>query len=322
MKRALVFVVGFVAAIPVCAQTNLSFLTSRAALLAFAIDQADTASFELGAPSRVGTQAVWKVKFSVNHTSADILRFYTTNRFGINVLNPNDEVSVAGKVFNGDGDQILSQSYSSQPTLTKTGYSLPKVFLNLGLEKYVAIKFDKPVSSAEVFCVDPFTKKTYNEKWLPVSGCKVYFPSASCGTGFLDVKFNDGTESYYDLCNGGIEIPGFFIGQEVASASVDNFLSFTNPMFVRDQIFSQNGVGTNRTYELVIENSHGDGRNVKFLISSTEGCYPLGLWVRPKFGSWSHFPWLAKDYTVILFPEGVWYVIPDWDRRQFHEPDL
>jgi hypothetical protein len=312
------------------AQTNLSFLTSKAALRAYAVEQAVSANSSIYSPSQVGNQTTgYGYIIPTNHTSVDIFKGYVGQTFSITILNPQDWVYLNAWVLNSDGDELFYGYSSTQPVLGKGGYSLPAIpSLTLTIASYIPVKFINAVSSAEIMYTDPSTGQTYNYQQLQSYGNKIYFPSDSAGDGFLVVNFTDGTQANYDLKHGGAKTSGTSISQTISSANIDNLLSYTNPVQVVDELQSQGGIGENRTYEVLA----GYGVNCPvgytcvpvspaFYVWTSEGVVPIGYYYR-KAGSltWQYVQTSDGSAYIPFTASGTWYVVPNWNPLQFSEP--
>ncbi|GEM_PF-1791949 len=325
----LTFIVAFAATITAFAQTNLSFLTSKAALRAYAVDQANISTTYLFAPTEVGNQAAtYDYLIPTNHTSADILKGYVNQTFNIIVLDPNDYVTIEGAVYNSDNDQLFYGISSAQSVLSNGVYSLPTISMILELSPFIPVEFTKQIAGAEMIYTDPVTGQTYNEQQLQVYGSKVYFPIDSAGDGYLVVNFTDGTQSNFDLKHGGVKTSGVSISQFVSAATIDNLVTYTNPPQVIDELQSQGGIGENRTYEILA----GFGTvcpvgytcvpiSTKFFIWTSEGYVPLGYYYRQSGSqTWQYTPAENGSANIPFSAIGTWYVIPYWDSTQFTEP--
>ena len=143
------------------AQTNLSFLVSKAALRAYAVEQAKTASFSLSSQSQVGNQTTTGTILPMNHVSADIINAVSQSG-SITVLNLKDWVYREAFAVNSDGDMLLYGYSSTLPVFGKGGYYLPTNSVTLVLNSQIPVKFAKQVSYAEIEYTDPTTGQTYS----------------------------------------------------------------------------------------------------------------------------------------------------------------
>lgn len=326
MKNIIVTVFLVMAAFAAVAQTNLPFLTSKAALRAYAVQQAQTATMQLWSQSTVGQPVGARMIIPSNHTSADIIKFFTISSASLKVLNPKDQVYLDENVLNADGDSLFYGYGSSLPFLGKGSlYDLPAISAVLRLQSWIPVKFSKQVSSAEMLYVDPITGQTYNNQQLYAYGNNVYYPSDSAGGGFLKVNYPDGSQDIFDLKNGGIKVSGIALTQKIASASIEGLLSFTNPIQtgVIDTIPSNLGIGQNRTYEVIMAGPVTTTNYITVSITTSEGYRPLGIWViapgtvKPVY--YQQGP--SLPYVPIPVGGGVFYMVPEWDPAQFREPD-
>jgi len=327
MKKKIIMMVlvGLVAAFAARAQDALPFLTSRAFLVAYAEDQAVTAGANLYSPSQVGGQTTsWVAIIPPNHVAADILSTFIGQTYRISVLNGADPIYMGESVNNADNFLLFYGGSPYQPVLGKGGYYLPPVSVTLKMVDDVPVKFPKPVSNAEALPVDKTTGMTRNRQQVPTFGNTVFFPANLAGNSFLTVNFVDGTQSSYDLrpSGGGAKTVGTQITQQVSSASIENFVSYVDPWQIVDQIPAVNGIGTNRTYEVTMDSKQPWPNKVPFSVSTTEGFYPLGVWMCPKGSfAWAYVPWIpGQNHTWLPFLIGTWWVVPDWDPAQFSEP--
>ena len=301
-------------------QPDLSWLTSRANLRAYAVQQATVATGILSSRSQVGSQINnWSVNIPAVHSSADIFAVYTGQQRNITILNTQDVVYLDSWVTNSDGELLFWGSSSTKAVNGKGGgYYLPAMPLNLNMAGNVTVKFTKDVASAEVMYIDPTTGQTNSQQQLNVTGNKIYFPTGSAGMVFLVVNFTDGTQVSYDLRDSGAENDGTTLSQVTSSVSIADFVSYQNPTSVVDQIPSQNGIGTNRTYEIVLSGMSF----VPFSVKTSEGFYPIGLWIQMAGDTtWSYLQWGSVQTSMLLqLKAGVWYVVPNWNPAQFSEP--
>jgi len=307
------------------AQTNLSFLTSKGALRAYAVEQAVTACGQLSAPTQVGNQInSWGNILNTNHTSADILSTYANKLLSITILNPKDQIYLNAWVLNGDGDALFYGGTGTYPVYSKGGggYVLPQLSVKLILASVIPVKFNKPVSNADIVYTDPVTGQTANYQQLASNGNKVYFPTDSAGKGFLQVNFTDGTQMSYDIHTGaggadtGISVPE----QTWTESTIDNLVQYKDPWTygVVNTLQSSQGIGLNRTYELILSSKGYVG----FQLNTSEGANATGYWYRT-FGSqnWLYVPAINGIGQIPVTSAGTWYVVPDWDPSQFREPD-
>lgn len=307
------------------AQTNLYFLASKSALRSYAIEQARTAQIQMYCNSQVQYPLGQGVILPTNHTSLDIIRFFTNTPMSVTILNLKDYVWLNGWVSNPDGDILFYASSVSYPTLGAGGYRVPFYAL-ITLSSSIPVKFDKAVDSAQFLDVDSTSGQTTWSQYLGVYGNKVYFNSDYAGHGYLIVTMKDGTKRSYDLGNGGAQMQGTLVSGLVSSASIENLVSYSNTLsLVSDVIPSYNGIGQNKTYEFVQNYNTNlvSGVVLAFAITTSEGYSPLGYWVRQSGTPlWQFKPAATNANTTINFgPVGTWYVIPEWDDSQFREPD-
>ncbi len=224
-----------------------------------------------------------------------------------------------GNVANADGDTLFYGGSSEYAVEGRGGARLPKFQFNLFLSYTVPIKFDQPVERAEFWYVDPAEGRTVQKVPLYGYGNKIYFQSDFAGKGFVVVTFKDGTQRIYNLKDGGSILSPTVLVAQAENVHIENLMSYRDPSVIQDTIQSWNGVGYNKTYEVI--STYPAWVNIS--VSTTEGFYPIGYWVRPQGGqSWQYYKsGSGIPYVPIQFGAGVWYVVPDWNTNQFKEPD-
>ncbi len=340
LTLALAVVLGFLPSITFAqAPATLSFLTSKAALRAYAVEQATNASIQVYAESQVSTQPVMTTTaFPTKHTSQDILSFFNGSSPSITIVNPMDTVYTWASVVNADGDQYFYASAQSLPVATNNIYSLSPVTLTLVLDDWIAVSFGKSVSSATLLYVDPNSGQTTGSQYLSSYINKIYFPTASAGNGYLVVNFTDGTSVNYDLRTG-TQVPNISLAQKVSSSSIDGLIYFTDPLNIVDiGISSVNGIGENHTYEVSISHSALLGDDVlrtpiPVFAATTEGAVAVGFWVRLQGNtSWqfssanvqANIPGFTFAQGTMMaqipFHAGTYYIVPVWNPTDFAEP--
>lgn len=301
------------------AQTNLSFLTSPAALRAYGVEKATRAYTYLSCQSMVGNPLWIYTDIPTNHTSADILNVYDGKVLSISVFNPEDTVYGGGTVCDKDGNCLFYGYFYQQPVAVpgKPGWVLPTMPLVLKMNPSIAVTFDKNISSVQMFYVDPITGQTYDYEWLNSYGNKIWFPIDAAGQGFLVVKFIDGTSVNYNLANNGEQITSIPLTQKIGPASIENLLSYTNPTSVVDQLYSKNRVGANRTYEVIMTSGP---KNTIFSVSTTEGYYPIGAWIIAGSNNWTYVQRDVNSTYISVPLTNTSCVIMEWNPSQFREP--
>src|SRR3989344_5901736 len=301
------------------AQTNLAFLSSRSALAAYAVEQARSSALYLYGPGQIGAQQVSPQEtWSTSRTSGEVLKFFTNTSIKITVANTKDWVSMFGYVANADGDTLFNGGVSAYQVDGKGGSHLPKFRFTLYLAYTVPIKFDQPVEHAEFWYLDPADGRTVQKVSLYGYGNKVYIQSGFAGRGYVVVTFKDCTQRVYNFQDGGAILSPTVVVAQAESAHIENLLSYRDPTVIQDAIQSYSGTGFNKTYEVVT--SHPAWINIS--VSTTEGVYPIGYWVRAQGSQTWQYNKAASGppYVPIQFGTGVWYVIPDWNPAQFQEP--
>lgn len=298
---------------------DLAFLSSEAALRAYAVENSRLARVWIGMNSATTSSGSNGIAWDKGVNSVTLFSRIDSlfDNLWVKTFNPNDYVWTCAATQNADGDDLMYGGGGARLVYGKGGYDLPKIANVFCLASTIPIPFSG-VESARALITDPESGQTIDRVDLQVRSGKVYFQSDMAGRVILQVKIKGGQVLAYDLTNGGVGIP------EETVILMGNTTSHLDHMIVlRDFVGpykhvepSYKGVGTNPTFEVI---ATGKEIPIDISVSSTEGAVPVSFKYK-KLGEvvWQDAP--CTNGRLVMPPSGfgTMYIVPVWNPSEFH----
>lgn len=297
----------------------LAFLSSRAALRAYAIESARQANLNIestGMSGSWGTGSSWESP----QESRAILETINAWRFAFTMENPADSVHATAEIKNTEWDTLFSAQAWQTPEPVERGYRLPELYFYFEMAELIPFKVDRSIQWGQLKYLSE-DGKTIVTIDLDVRNGKVYFRSGFAGRAILVLRGSTWGDTFlYDLRNGGVQIPVAHVQYNGSRSWIDSLIPFNSPDIVNYKVWSHNGVGQNPTFEVVMNSS----KWVSVRTFSNEETEAIGFQVRDQGGTnWTFYPVLPSPpkYAVIPLERGVSYIVPVWNPDEFREPD-
>lgn len=303
--------------------TTLAFLTSPAALRAFAVESARQAYLNLesaGMQGSWGTGSGWESP----QTSRAILETINGWRFAFNMQNPKDYVHATAEIKNADWDTLFSAETWQTPEafdspVTDPAYRLPQLYFYFRMAELIPFKVDRAIQWAQIKYLND-DGKTITTVDLDVRKGKVYFRSDMAGKGILVLQDNNGNTFLYNLRNGGVRVPMSRIEYTGSQSWIDGVVTYKNQQVINHKIWSYNGVGQNPTLEVSLSATV----SVHVRVYSNEGAQAIGFQVRMQDSTnWNYYPAASTGEASIPIgePDRVHYIVPVWNPDEFKDPE-
>ena len=302
---------------------SLPFLTSVAALRAYAAEQARTADIQIESKGLAsGGSHFFGSSWDEPTNQAGIGSHFSRWQYQLEMVNPKDAVTFRGWIRSSEWENLfVSWDTSVQPEIDAEGnYKVPQPYLYFRLADEIPVRIGRDANWARVSQVDE-NGQTVGEEYLRVQDGKVYFRPGFAGKGILIVTDNEGRNYAYDLRQGGLRIDTEQVLFNGAYAFLDGMYSYYDPQRIVIRVWSWNGVGQNPTLEVNMSTPTDAVSVVEVSISTKEEARANGYMVRMMGEKeWLFYP--ASDGSALLpFMSGTTYVVPVWNPEEFREPD-
>jgi len=298
----------------------LPFLSSRAALRAFAIESARQTNLELKSPGMEGTWGTGGPQWEGPQRAETILNTINEWRFTFEMENPADFVEATAEIKNSEYDTLFSAKSWGKPETYDSpdrdpAYRLPELFFYFELEKLIPFKVDRSIQKGQIWYLSE-DGKTLKKVDITVKNGKVFFKTDFAGKAFLILWDNQGNKFIYNLRNEGRRIPITRVDYKGSRSYIENLVTYNNPSIIDQQVSSRDGVGENPTLEINMDS----GATVSIRARSNEGAIAIGFQVRAQGSTnWVYHAVVHPGYFPLPLIRGTSYVVPVWNENEFKE---
>jgi hypothetical protein len=298
---------------------DMKFLSSRAAIRAYALESARQAQLDLSsagfAQGSIGFGTSWTKPMS----SEELREQLNGWDYDIPMVNVVDDINVDAQILSGDFDPLfIAYRTTIRAELGKGGYYVHP-FVSMRMADEIPFRLDKSIRQVRVSYVGADGKTIYTVNLRSDGDGKFFIDPNLAGAGYMELIDNDWNMFVYDLRNGGVKTSIELVRFTGAQMWIDGVVSYTNPVEVDFTVWTWRGIGQNPTIE-VIMSSPG---KCSVTVATRDGALPVGFYVRLQSdvsGIWNYIvrPTDIKG-PALFFDEGVNYVIPVWNPEDLRE---
>ncbi len=308
--------------VPPTIPPNLEFLSSDGALRAHAVEMGRQARVGVGMNSSTESQTTSVGSWDRPMNSLEVNRFMDGLFDGlwIKPANPNDWVWAFGVIMTAEGEDLLYGWGGTDLKPGKGGSAELEPFgVTYRLAPTICIPFPG-IDSAEMLIVDTESGRTANRVDLGVAGGKFCFQTDMAGKGYLVIRTRDGQTLVYDLAGGGMRVSPERIefAGKVTSVIAD-MVTIVNPVGAYGYVVpSQDGVGVNPTFEVIIDFELKESQ-IDLTVASSENAQPIAFMVRAQGNP--HWKMVPVEGGRLYIPgpleRAVYYAVPVWNPAEF-----
>jgi hypothetical protein len=305
----------------------LEFLSSKAALRAYAAELARGVSFDLTSAGfseggGYGFGSSWNSPTNLAGIQKQLLRW----EYEFPMSNPLDRIDINAKIVSEEWENLFLAFPTSVQAYRENEddeYTIGETFLYFKLAPEIPVRVGKSIKQARISYIGDDDSTIVNEQ-LQVRNGKFYFRSDFAGKSIVLLTDDEGNRFAYDLRRGGVMVPIELVQFFGIRGDFEGMYPFLNPSMINLSVWSNDGSGENPTLEVTMTHVSG-ARHVNVSAVTREGAVATGFLVRQQGApgtSGSFYPVVPPlQYVPIPFFPGVTYVVPTWNLEEFQEPE-